>query len=165
MVLRKRILACLLVLAMCVTCITPCASATGGYDEDGWSDVGHSHNYSGQQVRVEPDCVNDGYVGVRCIGCDTVRRDQILPALGHNYANGVCLRCGSRQPNFCPGDLNGDNIATNEDVVILLWCVLFPGMFPLDGDVDFTGDGKLNNDDVIALLWYVLFPDEFPLMV
>ena len=160
----KKWLAYLLVLFLCITMIAPVADATGGYDEDGWSDAGHTHNYSGAQVRVEPDCVNSGYVGTRCIGCAAIHRDEVLPALGHTYVNGACQRCGGRQPNFYPGDLTGDNAATNEDVVLLMWCVLFPGMFPLEGDIDFTGDGGLNNDDVVALLWYVLFPDEYPLM-
>ncbi len=163
MVLRKRILPCLLALAVCMALIAPCAYATsGGYDPDGWTGE-HTHNYSGEQVRVEPTCTSDGYVGTRCTGCEAIRRDQVLPARGHSYVNGRCNACGARQPNYYPGDLTGDNRVTNEDVVLLLWCVLFPALFPLEGDVDFNGDGKLTNSDVVTLMWYSLFPDEYPL--
>lgn len=159
----KKLFAYVLIIALCLTMVAPAASATGGYDENGWSDAGHTHNYSGAQVRVEPDCLNEGYVGTSCTGCSAVQREQILPALGHSYVNGRCIRCSFAQPNYCPGDLNGDRQVTNDDVVLLMWAVLFPAIFPLDDAVDYTGDGRLTNGDVIALMWYVLFPDVYPI--
>ena len=65
--------------------------------------------------------------------------------------------------NAIPGDFTGDGTANNDDVVLLLWHVLFPEEYPLEMNADLTGDGCINNDDVVLLLWHVLFPEEYPL--
>ena len=64
-----------------------------------------------------------------------------------------------------PGDCNGDGKVNNEDVIHLLWHIMFTDDdgYALKCDGDFTGDGKVNNEDVIHLLWYTMFPDEYPL--
>lgn len=159
----KKIFAYLLMAAMCVTLLTPCVYATGSFDSDGWSDAGHTHRYSGGQVRVEPACETAGYVGVKCTGCDTVRQDQTLPALGHNYVKGICTRCNKKAPNAISGDLNKDNKINNDDVILLLWHVLFPEDYGINVNADFNSDGKVNNADVVLLLWHVLFPEDYPL--
>ena len=42
---------------------------------------------------VEPTCIAQGYTKYTCDVCgDSV--DNILPALGHNFVNGTCTRCG-----------------------------------------------------------------------
>ena len=81
----------------------------------------------------------------------------------HTYTDGICL-CGAEYiPAPIPGDFTGDGIATNEDVVVLLWHVLFPAENPIAGSGDLNGDGTADNNDVVMLLWYVLFPEENPL--
>jgi len=62
-----------------------------------------------------------------------------------------------------PGDLNGDDTANNDDVVVLLWNTLFPEDYPLSVSGDLNGDGEVNNNDVIILLWHTLFPSDYPL--
>ena len=66
-------------------------------------------------------------------------------------------------PALLPGDTTGDNYVTNDDVIALLWHVLFPKDNPIAGNGDLNKDGSITNDDVIMLLWYVLFPEENPL--
>ena len=162
MTFHKRLCLGLLSLVMCVSLLSPCVSGSGGYDPDGWTGS-HTHHYTGAQVRVEPSCVKDGYIGTRCVGCDSVRKDTVLPAKGHNYVLGVCTRCQAEDPNFMPGDLTGDGEVNNDDVVLLLWNTLFPEEYPVDVDADFTGDGNINNEDVVLLLWHTLFPEDYPL--
>lgn len=67
------------------------------------------------------------------------------------------------EPEVLPGDLDGDNIVTNDDVVRLLWHTLFPENTPIMGSGDLNGDEIITNDDVIKLLWHCLFPEENPL--
>ena len=62
-----------------------------------------------------------------------------------------------------PGDMDGDGMVTVDDVLALLWYVLFPDDYPIDADADFDGNAQTNVDDVLTLLWYVLFPDDYPL--
>ncbi len=61
------------------------------------------------------------------------------------------------------GDLDGDGKVNDADVEYLLWHLLFPDIYPVDGDVDFNKDGKVNDMDVEYLLWHLLFPDIYPL--
>lgn len=67
------------------------------------------------------------------------------------------------EPEAVTGDLTGDALVTNDDVVALLWHTLFPESNPVEGNADITGNGNVDNDDVVLLLWHLLFPEEFPL--
>lgn len=161
---KKRFLAYLLALLSCITLLAPCAAAmSGGYDEDGWTNIGHVHDYSGAKVRVEPTCEKEGYVGIRCTGCTSIEKEKTLAALGHDFAYGVCSRCKAKDPGYNAGDFTGDDEVNNEDVVYFLWHILFPNDFPLTKNADFTGDGEVNNKDVVYFLWHTLFPDEYPI--
>jgi hypothetical protein len=66
-------------------------------------------------------------------------------------------------PSALPGDMDGDDNLTNDDVVALRWHVLCPELYPLTADTDLNKDGVLTNEDVVALMWHVLFPDLYPL--
>jgi len=61
------------------------------------------------------------------------------------------------------GDFTGDEIITNRDVEYLLWNILFPSEFPVEGPADFDADGKVTNKDAEYLLWHILFPTDYPL--
>lgn len=47
-----------------------------------------------------PTCTEEGLTaGSRCALCGEILEEQrILPPLGHDYQNGVCVRCGAEQP-------------------------------------------------------------------
>ena len=49
-------------------------------------------------------CTETGLTeGVHCSRCNTVLKAQTeTPALGHSYKNGVCTRCGAKDPNYKP---------------------------------------------------------------
>ena len=50
-----------------------------------------------------------------------------------------------------------------DDVLALLWNVLFPEDYPIEVDADFDSNGATDVDDVLTLLWHVLFPEDYPL--
>ena len=62
------------------------------------------------------------------------------------------------------GDLDGDGVPTESDVLYLIWHTLFPEMYPLDETkADFDGDDTVTDADAVLLLWHILFPEQYPL--
>lgn len=61
------------------------------------------------------------------------------------------------------GDVDLNEGVDVDDVLALLWAVLFPDMYPVEVEADFDHNGSVDVDDVLTLLWYVLFPDAYPL--
>jgi GH25 family lysozyme M1 (1,4-beta-N-acetylmuramidase) len=74
---------------------------------------------------VSPTCTSTGLTaGSHCSYCNEVFTAQtVVPAIGHNYVNGKCYRCGSADPNYVAsspdyylfGYINGANYACEED--------------------------------------------------
>lgn len=127
------------------------------------------HNVVAIQLR-DATCTEQGVskIGTMCDRCQEVLVEPTYtPALGHDYVDGICTRCQAEDPDYVPeliaGDINGDGVSTNDDVIVLLWHVLFPEDNPVNMRVDFDGDGVATNNDVIKLMWHVLFPEENPL--
>ena len=61
------------------------------------------------------------------------------------------------------GDVDLNEGVDVDDVLALLWAVLFPDMYSVEVEADFDHNGSVDVDDVLTLLWYVLFPDMYPL--
>ena len=61
------------------------------------------------------------------------------------------------------GDTNADGSVSGQDAVVLLWNVLFPAQYPMDGDVDYNRDAIIDAEDAVYLLWHTLFPELYPL--
>ncbi len=59
--------------------------------------TGHHHN----AVVTAPTCTAKGYTTHTC-ACGDSYKDSYTNALGHNYANGKCTRCGAADPNYNP---------------------------------------------------------------
>ena len=53
---------------------------------------------------VSATCTATGITeGSHCSRCGTVLKAQTeIPALGHDYKNGTCIRCGAKDPNYKP---------------------------------------------------------------
>ena len=60
--------------------------------------TGHKHN----AVVTAPTCTAQGYTTHTCSSCGNSYKDSYTNALGHNYANGKCTRCGAADPNYNP---------------------------------------------------------------
>ena len=60
--------------------------------------TGHHHN----AVVTAPTCTAQGYTTHTCTACGNSYKDSYTNALGHNYANGKCTRCGAADPNYKP---------------------------------------------------------------
>ena len=65
-----------------------------GYPTTLWDCKVFSHWYL--DTVTEPTCTAEGYTAHTCTVCGDRYRDQIVPALGHQYADGFCIRCGAQ---------------------------------------------------------------------
>lgn len=60
------------------------------------SDLSHDHSYV--EKITPPTCTEQGYTTHSCSVCGDSYVDAYIPALGHDYQNGVCSRCGAKDP-------------------------------------------------------------------
>ena len=58
--------------------------------------------------RKEATCTDSGFERIYCADCGVLLSETVFNALGHNYVNGVCSRCGALDPDSsehdCPCD-------------------------------------------------------------
>lgn len=80
---------------------------------------------------VAPTCAETGLTaGTCCERCQIVGVSQeIVPATGHSFADGICTVCGA--PECSPGDLDSVEGVNEDDVIYLLQHLLMPEEFPL----------------------------------
>ena len=80
-------------------------------------------------------CTEDGYTGDEvCKVCQTVvKQGEAIPALGHDYKDGKCSRCGTEEPTTPvePGKpqqpekpTTPDTPATGDSSTLVLWLAL-----------------------------------------
>lgn len=52
------------------------------------------------ETTVDPTCTESGYTVKKCTRCgeETGERTNLVAPLGHEYKNGVCIRCGAPEP-------------------------------------------------------------------
>ena len=96
--LLKVVLA--IVLSLSCVCFTGCdlvKGAIGGIINSGGLDLGggssdcQHENYVGRQQA--PTCTEDGADLRLCANCGKILEKTTIPALGHDYVDGVCTRC------------------------------------------------------------------------
>ena len=77
----------------------------------------------------DPTCTEEGSLVCKCLVCDEKRIDEVYPAMGHDFQNGVCTRCGEKEDvqNSC-----GEN---------LTWTLSDNGLLTI------SGNGKMDNYD------------------
>lgn len=64
---------------------------------------------------------------------------------------------------YMPGDLNGDDKVTDDDVIYLMYHIFFAADYPVNQDCDFNNDDAVTDDDVIYLMYHIFFPEEYPI--
>lgn len=57
-------------------------------------------NHESVEITVDPTCTESGYTVQKCSVCgeETGERTNLVAPLGHEYKNGVCIRCGAPEP-------------------------------------------------------------------
>ena len=68
---------------------------------------------------VAPKCEKGGYKRVLCDSCNKMLENVTYPALGHDYKEGKCTRCGKEDPNWKkPKDVLNNKV---EGVAAAIW--------------------------------------------
>ena len=62
-----------------------------------------------------------------------------------------------------PGDLDGDGVVTDSDVLYLLKHTFRPEKYPINQPCDYDGDGNVTDADAQYLLKHTFRPDKYPL--
>lgn len=88
------------------------------------------HNY--KEIVTAPTCLEEGFTTYTCSICGDTYTDNFTEPKGHNYVNDVCLGCGDVRASYAPGDHDKDGDVDVDDVLTLLWHVLFPDTYPLN---------------------------------
>ena len=111
------------------------------------------HTY--ETVVTAPTCTEGGYTTNTCTGCGDSYTDSETEALGHDYVDGVCTRCG--RPETLLGDVNGDGKVNARDARALLRFIAgLAEESEIDKNAaDFNGDGKINARDARAILRFI----------
>lgn len=141
------------------------------------------HSFRNWEITRAPDCDTDGVQMHTCSKC-FIQETEAIPALGHDYGawkihriattkdpgeeRRFCSRCSHYESRaigeiIIPGDFDGNDKATGEDAIYLIWHTLHPKLFPLQKNADFTGDSKVTDADAVFLLWHCMYPKSYPL--
>ena len=101
------------------------------------------------------------YSGACDRDCDLCGQTRTV-SVNHTFdAEGVCTLCGAL--DCIPGDIDGNEVVTQDDAVYLLLHTMFGDMFyPLNGaEGDIDGSGVVDQDDAVYLLLHTMFGDMF----
>lgn len=109
----------------------------------------HTHSYTA--AVTAPTCTAAGYTTHTC-SCGDSYKDNYVNALGHNYVNGACTRCGAKDPNYKPAvsfiDVPSDAFYANA----VKWAVeneITTGV----GNNRFDPNGQCTRGQVVTFLW------------
>ena len=56
------------------------------------------HNY--KETVVDPTCTEQGYTQYECSICGDTYEEKQIEALGHQFDEGICIRCGYQDPDY-----------------------------------------------------------------
>ena len=129
------------------------------------SSIGH-HEYSDT---CDKDCnvcgeerrITHTYTGDCDEKCNICSHNR-LSLTEHSFnADGVCTVCGALERMI--GDIDADEVVTQDDAVYLLLHTMFGEMFyPLNGaPADFDDDGTVTQEDAVYLLLHTMFGETF----
>ena len=65
--------------------------------------------------------------------------------------------------NYILGDVNDDEVVTDQDAIYTLFHIYFPEKYPVNQPCDFNKDGEITDQDAIYLLFHFYFPEKYPI--
>lgn len=94
-----------------------------------------AHEWGEYTINKEADCENSGSRTHSCTVCGR-EETEVIPAKGHNYANGVCTVCGAADPDYAaPAPDIPDNSNNGESMVSPSDRVNYPVVIPFGYEV------------------------------
>ena len=77
----------------------------------------HTHTPGDWIVDKEPTCTEKGSRHQVCAECGETIDAVEIPALGHNYVDGTCTRCGAADPDYTPPTPSGETYRIEGDYI------------------------------------------------
>ncbi len=114
----------------------------------------HTHSYTA--VVTAPTCTEKGYTTYTCACGDSYKKD-FVSALGHDFKDGTCTRCGASDPNYKPVDPTPE--ATFTDVSETAWYknsvdyAVEHGLMNGTGSNTFEPESTMTRAMLVTVLW------------
>ena len=118
------------------------------------------HNYVA--TVTAPTCTTGGYTTYVCSHCGDSYTSDELPALGHDFENGVCKTCGAI--NY--GDANNDGVVNSKDIILIRKYIANydeeseTSSVEVSFCADANANGEITSKDVTLLRRYLAAYDE-----
>ena len=109
----------------------------------------HTHDY--KSVVTKPTCTQAGYTTYTCSCGDSYKSDY-KDALGHDYKNGTCTRCGTKDPNYKPQADFTDVAAGSYCYDAVQWAVA-NGITNGTDATHFSPNAGCTRGQVVTFLW------------
>ena len=135
------------------TCTEPgytthkCTSCDYSYNDSYIEPLGH--NYTEEVTK--PTCTERGYTTYTCSCGDSYKSDY-KDALGHDYKNGTCTRCGAKDPNYKPQANFSDVAAGSYCYDAVQWAVA-NGITNGTNATHFSPNAGCTRGQVVTFLW------------
>ena len=107
-----------------------------------------THSYT--PAVTAPTCTEKGYTTYTCV-CGDVYVSNYVNALGHKYENGVCVRCGAKDPEYI-GNPFVDVFPTDYYYDSVMWAVK-NGITAGTSDTTFGPNLECTRGQVVTFLW------------
>ena len=110
----------------------------------------HTHDY--KAVVTKPTCTERGYTTYTCSVCGDSYKGSYVDPLGHNYKNGTCTRCGTKDPNYKPQADFTDVAAGSYCYDAVQWAVA-NGITNGTDATHFSPNAGCTRGQVVTFLW------------
>ena len=126
-----------------------CSRCGDSYVGDEVSALGHDY----QTAVTAPTCMETGYTTHTCSRCGFSYNDSETAALGHDYKDGVCTRCGAKDPDYVP-PFRFDDVQDESQYFFdpVYWAVE-KGITTGASATKFSPDAGCTRAQVVTFLW------------
>lgn len=103
---------------------------------------------------VEATCTTDGMTaGTKCSVCDKVLTGcEVVKALGHDFKDGKCTRCGEKDPNYVAPEFKDAASIRDYAKDAVAWAAK-EGIVKGDDNGNFLPTADITRQDFITMLW------------
>lgn len=103
---------------------------------------------------VEATCTADGMTaGTKCSVCDKVLTGcEVVKALGHDYKDGKCTRCGEKDPNYVAPEFKDAASIRDYAKDAVAWAAK-EGIVKGDDQGNFLPTADITRQDFVTMLW------------
>ena len=122
-----------------------------GYPTATWDGVNVPHTHSYTAAVTVPTCAERGYTTHTC-ECGDSYKNTYVDALGHDYKDGVCTRCGEKDPNAVPPVAYGD-VSEKAWYYDAVQYATKNGLMNGVGGNKFDPNGEMTRAMLVTVLW------------